>query len=186
MGSCGRPFDGMELRIVDPVGGQPLPAGQVGRIQIRGRNILRGICGREREDVFTPDGWYDGGDTGRLDSEGFLYFAGRGDDMLKIKGVTVSPAEVEAVLQSIPGVQRAYATGVTIDGVAALGAAVIAAVPGTLALDQVRRAAGERLSAFKLPARWLLVESMHELPHTITGKIDKPALQALLTRATPA
>ena len=53
-GSCGKPFDGMEVRIVDPDTGQPVPAGTIGMIQIRGPHTLRGICRRSREELFTP------------------------------------------------------------------------------------------------------------------------------------
>ena len=66
-GSCGKPFPGMEVRIVDPDSGEPVPAGTVGMIQIRGPHTLRGICGRSREDLFTPDGFYPTGDLGHLD-----------------------------------------------------------------------------------------------------------------------
>jgi acyl-CoA synthetase (AMP-forming)/AMP-acid ligase II len=74
-GSCGRAFDGIELRVMEFESGEILAAGASGRIQVGGNNILRGICGREREDVFTKDGWYDTGDLGWLDKDGFLFFA---------------------------------------------------------------------------------------------------------------
>ena len=57
-GSCGKPFPGMEVRIVDTDAGAPVPAGTVGMIQVRGPHILRGICRRGREDLFTVDGFY--------------------------------------------------------------------------------------------------------------------------------
>jgi acyl-CoA synthetase (AMP-forming)/AMP-acid ligase II len=179
-GSSGRPFSGIELRIVDPGSGGTLPKGQIGNIQVGGRNLMRGICGREREDVFTPDGWYDGGDVGRLDDAGFLYFTGRRDDMVKVKGASVYPSEVEAALESIPGVRRAFATSICVDGSAAIGVAVVLDAPGALALEHLQSEARARLSAFKRPARWALLASIDELPRTMSGKPDKPALQSLL------
>jgi acyl-CoA synthetase (AMP-forming)/AMP-acid ligase II len=184
-GSCGRPFAGMQVRVVDADSGAPLPAGTVGAIQVGGRNILRGICGREREEVFTPDGWYDGGDLGWLDADSFLYYTGRRDDRVKINGATVYPSEVVAALETIPGIRRAFATDIDLDGANAIGAVVVSATPDTIIdIDDLRRAARERLSAFKVPSRWIIVASLQDIPHTATGKIDKPALRARLQSVT--
>jgi acyl-CoA synthetase (AMP-forming)/AMP-acid ligase II len=182
-GSCGRPFDGMQLRIVNPESGAPLPAGEVGAIQLGGENILRGICGREREDVFTVDGWYDSGDLGRLDEDGFLYYAGRRDDMVKIKGTTVYPVEIQNALQAIPGIQRAFVTDFVVDGVAAIGAAVLPDNTDARSVAQLRQQARQCLSAFKVPSRWVILRSLAELPRNATGKLDKAGLQALLLSA---
>ena len=94
-GSCGKPFAGMEVRIVDPDTGAPVPAGPSAMIEIRGPHILRGICRRSREDLFTADGFYPTGDLGHLDDDGFLFYHGRSDDMFKVSGATVYPSEVE-------------------------------------------------------------------------------------------
>ena len=102
-GSCGKPFPGMEVRIVDPETGEPVATGTVGMIQIRGPHTLRGICRRAREDVFTTDGFYPTGDLGHLDADGFLFYHGRSDDMFKVSGATVYPSEVERALRSIDG-----------------------------------------------------------------------------------
>ena len=111
-GSCGRPFEGVEVRIVDPETGEHLPPGEQGEIWLRGPNILRGMCGRDRSTVFTRDGHYRTGDLGRLDADGYLWYAGRLDDMFKVKGATVYPSEVEAALRAVDGVRQAYVTDV--------------------------------------------------------------------------
>src|SRR6202022_2900042 len=67
-GSCGRPFEGMGGRIVDPESGRPVRTGTVGMIQVRGPHTLRGVCRRSREDLFTADGFYPTGDLGHLDA----------------------------------------------------------------------------------------------------------------------
>jgi len=180
-GSCGRPFEGTRLRIADPETGGIFGPGESGSIQIGGHNILRGICGLEREAVFTADGWYDTGDMGRLDADGFLWFAGRRDDMVKISGATVYPGEVETALEAIPGVARAFATDIEVDGKTAIGAAVVLTKDAVLDARGLTAAAGERLSAFKLPSRWAMLGSVDDLPRNGSGKIDKEALQALLT-----
>lgn len=179
-GSCGQPFAGTKVRIASPETGGIASAGEAGTIQIGGRNILRGICGLEREAVFTPDGWYDTGDIGQLDAEGFLWFAGRADDMVKIKGATVYPSEVEAAIETIPGVARAFATDMQVNGKTAIGAAVVPAEGHLLDVASLAAEAKERLSAFKLPSRWAILGSVSDLPRNASGKIDKAGLQALL------
>jgi acyl-CoA synthetase (AMP-forming)/AMP-acid ligase II len=171
-GSCGKPFDGMEVRIVDPDTGQPVPAGTVGMIQIRGPHTLRGMCRRGREDLFTPDGYYPTGDLGHLDGDGFMFYHGRSDDMFKVSGATVYPSEVEQALRTIDGVQNAFVTDVT----GAVGAVVI----GDTTVEHLRAAARKLLSSFKVPTVWLLVNSDEDIPRGTTGKIDTRRLRDLL------
>ena len=174
-GSCGKPFAGTEVRIVDPDTGEPAPAGTVGMIQIRGPNTLRGICRRSREEVFTADGFYPTGDLGHLDDDGFMFYHGRSDDMFKVSGATVYPSEVEQALRSIDGVRNAFVTDVS----GAVGAVVIADAP----VDRLREGARKLLSAFKVPTVWLLVDSDDAIPRGGTGKVDAAALKQML--ATP-
>jgi acyl-CoA synthetase (AMP-forming)/AMP-acid ligase II len=171
-GSCGKPFAGTEVRIVDPDTGEPVPAGTIGMIQIRGPNTLRGICRRRREEVFTADGFYPTGDLGHLDDDGFMFYHGRSDDMFKVSGATVYPSEVEQALRGIDGVQNAFVTDVS----GAVGAVVIADAP----VDGLREAARKLLSAFKVPTVWLLVESDDAIPRGGTGKVDVAALKQML------
>ena len=171
-GSCGKPFDGMEVRIVDPDTGHPVPAGTIGMIQLRGPHTLRGICRRSREDLFTPDGYYPTGDLGHLDDDGFMFYHGRFDDMFKVSGATVYPSEVEQALRSIDGVENAFITDVS----GAVGAVVISG----RTVDDLRAEARKRLSSFKVPAVWLTVKSDDDIPRGTTGKVDVRRLRALL------
>jgi acyl-CoA synthetase (AMP-forming)/AMP-acid ligase II len=176
-GSCGRPFEGTEVRIVDPDSGAPVPTGEEGQIQLRGPNLLRGVCGRSRSDVFTTDGWFPTGDRGRVDDAGWLWYRGRLDDMFKVKGATVYPSEVEGALRSLDAVRQAHVTDVEVDGGAAeVGAVVVTDEP----VDAVRAALRERLSAFKVPTRWIVTPDAGSVPMTATGKVDKAALRDLL------
>jgi acyl-CoA synthetase (AMP-forming)/AMP-acid ligase II len=184
-GSCGKPFAGVEVRVVDPETGKPAADDETGAIQISGPNILRGVCGREREDVFTLDGWYDTGDRGRRSRDGFLYFSGRGDDMFKVKGASVHPTEVEQALVSIPGVRRAFTAAIELDGALAVGAAVLPEPGHALTLDALAQAARSRLSAFKLPVRWLVLEGLEGLPTLASGKLDRRALGGLISDGQP-
>jgi acyl-CoA synthetase (AMP-forming)/AMP-acid ligase II len=176
-GSCGRPFAGIEARVVDPATGDVVAPGVPGEIQLRGPNMMRGICGRPRSEVFDAAGWYATGDRGSLDADGYLWYAGRRDDMFKVKGATVYPTEVESGLRAIPGVAQAFVTDVA----AADGAREVAAlVVSKAAPDELAEAARARLSAFKVPTLWHVVPNADIVPMSATGKVDKSALQRLL------
>jgi acyl-CoA synthetase (AMP-forming)/AMP-acid ligase II len=175
-GSCGNPFDGMEVQIVDPDTGQPVPADTVGMIQIRGRHTLRGICRRSREDVFTPDGYYPTGDLGHLDADGFMFYHGRSDDMFKVSGATVYPSEVEQALRTIDGVDNAFVTEVS----GTVGAVVIS----DSTVEHLRTAARKQLSSFKVPTVWLLLDSDEAVPRGTTGKVDVRRLRDMLREQT--
>ncbi|APE18306.1 class I adenylate-forming enzyme family protein [Mycolicibacterium pallens] len=172
-GSCGKPFDGMEVRIADVDSGKPLPPGAVGMIALRGPHTLRGMCRRSREDLFTVDGFYPTGDLGHLDDDGFLFYHGRSDDMFKVSGATVYPSEVAAALREIEGVRAAFVTGV--DG--RVGAAVVC---DGYTSEELRAEARARLSAFKVPTVWLLLGSEDDIARGATGKVDVRRLRELL------
>jgi acyl-CoA synthetase (AMP-forming)/AMP-acid ligase II len=171
-GSCGKPFEGMEIRIVDPDTGEPVPVGTIGEIQIRGPHTLRGICRRSREEVFTADGYYPTRDLAHLDDDGFMFYHGRSDDMFKVSGATVYPSEVEQALRSIDGVENAFVTEVS----GAVGAAVITG----RTVEDLRTEARKRLSSFKVPAVWVVVASDDDVPRGTTGKVDLRTLRELL------
>lgn len=179
-GSCGQPFGGMEVRIVDPDTGVPVPAGTAGMIQLRGPHMLRGICGRSRDEVFTVDGFYPTGDLGRLDADGFLFSHGRSDDMFKVSGATVYPSEVEQALRAIDGVEAAFVTTVPDAGVDRVGAMVVCA---SMTVDDLHAHTRKLLSAFKLPTVWLLVDSDDAIPRGSTGKVDVRGLRRMLAAA---
>ncbi|MGA7052862.1 MAG: class I adenylate-forming enzyme family protein [Mycobacterium sp.] len=182
-GSCGKPFPGMQVRIVDSDSGQPVAAGTVGMIQIRGPHTLRGICGRTREDLFTSDGFYPTGDLGHLDPDGFLFYRGRSDDMFKVSGATVYPSEVERAIRAIDGVENAFVTNVPGAAGERVGAAVVCG-DHSLTLEQLRNSARKLLSAFKVPTVWLLLESDDDVPRGGTGKPDTHRLRAALIEAS--
>ncbi len=182
-GSCGRAFAGIEIRVVDLDTGAPLAADALGEIQLRGPNLMRGICGRPRAEVFTEDGFYPTGDLGRLDGDGYLFLTGRRDDMFKVRGATVYPSEVERALHGIDGVRRAYVVDVVHDGSTAVAAAVIVAPDRVLGVEDLDQEARARLSAFKVPTHWRLVAD-DEVPMAATGKVDKLGLQQLFGAET--
>jgi acyl-CoA synthetase (AMP-forming)/AMP-acid ligase II len=166
-GSCGKPFDGVEVRIVDD------------ELRVRGRNVMRAIRGRTRDTTFDAEGFYPTGDLGALDTDGYLWYRGRRDDMFKVKGATVYPSEVEAALRGVDGVRQVHVTNVpNDDGTDEVGALVVART----SIATLVGAARERLSAFKVPTRWMVTDTADAVPMTATAKVDKTALQALLAR----
>jgi acyl-CoA synthetase (AMP-forming)/AMP-acid ligase II len=182
-GSCGRPFADVEVRVVDIDTGAPVAPGALGELQIRGRNLMRGICGRVRGDVFTVDGFYPTGDLGVVDDDGYVFFRGRRDDMFKVKGASVYPGEVEAALVTLPTVARAFVVDVERDGSTAVGAVVVLDADARGGVDVLAAGARARLSAFKVPALWRVIRA-EDVPMTATGKVDQSALRSLLAAGT--
>jgi acyl-CoA synthetase (AMP-forming)/AMP-acid ligase II len=180
-GSCGRPFSGTEVRIVDPEHGTPVAEGEVGIIQLRGPHTLRGICRRDRQQLFTEDGYYPTGDLGHLDN-GFLFYHGRSDDMVKVRGATVYPSEVETALRTVEGIHSAFVTDIAAPEGRRVAAAVIRDNT-TVTTAHLRDRARTLLSSFKIPTVWLLLDTDDTIPRSATGKVDITRLRELLTEA---
>jgi acyl-CoA synthetase (AMP-forming)/AMP-acid ligase II len=175
-GSCGRPFEGIEVQIFDPASRSQCPPGVDGEIAVRGPNVMRGICGRARTEIFDAEGYYRTGDLGTLDADGFLWYHGRTDDMFKVKGATVYPSEVEASLRGVEGVRQAFVTNIKGSAGEQVGAFVVT----HLGPDDLDRAVRLTLSSFKVPSLWYVTERTENLPRTASDKVSKPALQQLI------
>lgn len=176
-GSFGRPVPGFEARIVDPESAAAVGVGEVGELWLRGPFLMEGYYGRERHETFTADGWYRTGDLFHTDDDGFLYFTGRRGDMIKTAGANVSPREVAAAIADATGL---VAHVIGLDD-AERGQVVAAAVcvprgeepPG---VDELRAALRTRLSAYKVPQRYLLIAEA-DVPMLSSGKLDARALK---------
>jgi acyl-CoA synthetase (AMP-forming)/AMP-acid ligase II len=174
-GSFGRPAPGFETRIVDPDTGRPCPVGETGELCLRGPFLMEGYYGRERFEVFDPDGWFLTGDLCHVDESGLFYFHGRRGDMIKTAGANVSPREVEAVLADAG--LRAHVIGLDdADRGQRVAAAIVSDEP--VDLDALKTLLGERLSSFKVPKTFLVLAA-DELPVMSSGKLDQRALKEL-------
>jgi acyl-CoA synthetase (AMP-forming)/AMP-acid ligase II len=177
VGSSGRALEGIEHRVVDPATRIDVPAEQVGELLVRGDSVMHGLHRRERSEVFTPDGWYPTRDAVAL-SDGWLFFHGRLDDLIKTSGANVSPAEVKAVLESSEAVRQAFVVGVPHPSRGAdVVAFIVAEEPDldvTSLLDEARR----QLAAYKVPRRILVVDE-DVLPWLSSQKIDTRRLREL-------
>ena len=171
-GSFGRPVPELEARVVDPESLAERAAGELGELWLRGPLLMEGYYGRERWTTFTADEWYRTGDLFSRDDDGFFYFAGRRDDMIKTGGANVSPREVEAVLRDVTGGLVPIVFGVPDAERGEIVAAVVIADPDVaLDLQELRDALRTRLSAYKVP-RTIVRLAPTELPVLSSGKPD--------------
>jgi long-chain acyl-CoA synthetase len=182
--SVGRGMPNEEVYIVDESGNRVAP-GVIGELVVRGSNVMKGYweLPEETGKMLKP-GPLPGemvlytGDLFKMDAEGYLYFVGRKDDIIKTRGEKVSPREVEEVLHEIPGVAEAAVIGVP-DAV--LGEAIRAVITVREAArltekDVLRHCAG-RLEDFMMPKSVVFVGS---LPRTTTDKVSKREIAANL------
>jgi long-chain acyl-CoA synthetase len=178
--SVGVPIPGTQAWIEDESGAR-LGAGQVGQLMVRGPHVMQGYWDDPVETGrrLRPGAWpwertLMTGDQFRCDDEGFLYYVGRRDDMIKTRGEKVYPREIEDVLLAAPGVLETAVVGVPD---ALLGEAIHAHVaprPGmTLEVRELHRFCSERLETHLVPSR-IVVHG--QLPKTLNGKIDHRAL----------
>lgn len=153
-----------EIGIFD--GETQLKAGQTGEIRLRGRTIMPGYLGDTKR---LDAEWFQTGDLGHLDEDGFLFVSGRLGERMIIGGETVAPQEIEHEILQLGGISEAVVFPFLHP---VLGESVMAAVvpmPGTPLHDgAMRKALSERLPHFKVPARFFIV---NELPLNATGKI---------------
>ncbi len=178
-GSFGMPVPGLMPRVVDPETLVDVPVGTVGELWFRGSSLMEGYYGRERFEIFTPDGWYRTGDLFHVDDDGFFYFHGRRGSMIKTAGANVSPLEVEAALSDATGGLVVMVLGVSDPERDQVVAAVILAEPDTAPdLDALRTELRARLSAYKVPRRFLVLAPA-DLPMLSSGKPDLHAIEEL-------
>jgi acyl-CoA synthetase (AMP-forming)/AMP-acid ligase II len=182
-GASGRAVGGFERRLVHPDTGAAVPLGQVGELQLRGSALMSGLYKTDRNEVFTPDGFYPTGDLARLDADGYLYFAGRRGDMIKTKAANVSRLEVEAAMRELPEVDLSVVVGLPDSDLGQrVVAAVVPAKGTTPTQDSLRAKLRDVLSSYKIP-RDIVFITHDEIPRTMTGKIRLHEMaQSIATR----
>lgn len=173
LNSIGRPLPDVEIRVRDE-DGNFLPPGQVGEICIRTPRIMKGYAGRE-DDAALPDGWRATGDLGWVDEEGYVFFAGRKDDMIIRGGENIAPAEIETVLMSHPGVEECAVIGVpSVEWGQTVKAFVVPRKGATLDRAELIDFCRKRLASFKCPET---IDFIDELPKNPLGKILRKELR---------
>ena len=174
----GRAMPGLEVRIVDPVSGAPLPAEAEGEIVVRGSSLMARYYKMDPARCFDRDGFFHTGDLGRLDESGHLHFIGRIKDVIKTAGVNVAAAEVEAVLASHPEVRLACVTAVSHATRGEDVAAFIVPREEGCNQEDLLQFCRDRLASYKVP-RHLFFCAEGDLPVLGSGKIAKQPLRVL-------
>ena len=179
-GSCGRPLEGVEVRVVDDEGVSQ-PGGETGEIVCRGPNVMLGYKDRPDETAAAIDdeGWFHTGDLGHLDEDGFLYVTDRKKDLIIRGGLNIVPRDVEEVLHAHPAVAQAAVVG---GAHPEMGEEVVAFVvprPGDApAEEDLLTHCRAALAAYKTPRRVVVVDA---LPMNGVGKILRRELRQRAT-----
>jgi benzoate-CoA ligase len=178
-GSSGLIVDGYEARIVDD-NRAPVPVNEIGNLWVKGDSVCACYWNQHEKTKDTIEGhWIRTGDKYSQDADGFFWYAGRSDDMLKVGGLWVSPVEVENALVAHPAVLECGVVGHEDRDALVKPMAFVVLKPGFGGTPELARElqqfVRERLAEYKRP-RW--IEFVPELPKTATGKIQRFRLRA--------
>jgi benzoate-CoA ligase family protein len=179
-GSSGQIMPGYQARIVDENGGD-VPDGEIGSLLVKGDSVCSCYWNQHEKTKDTIQGhWIRTGDKYYRDPDGYYWYVGRNDDMMKVKGMWVSPIEIESVLLEHPMVQEAAAIGYEDGNQLVKPAAYIVLktnfnnTPQTI--EHIKQHIASRLATYKCPQTFKVVQ---ELPKTATGKIQRYKLREM-------
>ncbi len=177
-GSSGKPVAGYEAKILDD-DDRPVSVGEIGNLLVKGESTCAAYWNKHDQTKDTIQGhWIRTGDKYHQDADGFLWYAGRGDDMLKVGGIWVSPVEVENALVEHAAVLEAGVIGREDHDRLVKPLAYVVLAAGQVASPELARALQDfvrgKLAEYKRP-RW--VEFVDELPKTATGKTQRYKLR---------
>ncbi len=182
-GSMGRPSPMYQLEILRP-DGTKCPTGETGEICIRTKESTPPGLFLEyyRNEESTKDAWFDGyyhtGDTAWMDEEGYIWYVGRTDDVIKSSGYRIGPFEIESVIMELPYVLECAVTPVPDPIRGQIVKATIVLTKGSVGTDEMKKEiqtyVKEHTAPYKYPR---VVEFVDELPKTISGKIRRVAIR---------
>jgi malonyl-CoA/methylmalonyl-CoA synthetase len=176
-GTVGFPLPGTDLRVTDPETGTPLPAEDIGMIEVRGPNVFKGYWQNPEKTraEFRDDGFFITGDLGKIDARGYVHIVGRGKDLIITGGYNVYPKEIESELDALPGVNESAVFGIAHKDFGEGVTAVVVPVKGaSLDAGAILKVLEGRLAKFKLPKQVFVVS---ELPRNTMGKVQKNVLR---------
>lgn len=177
--ASGMPMPGEEAKVVHVETGEEQPPNVPGELLIRGYMNTKGYYRKPEAtaDTIQPDGWLHTGDMAVLRDDGHLVFMGRYKDMLKVGGENVSPAEVEAKLMELPGVQEISVVAYPDPRLMEVPVAFVVRAKGSqLTEEDVLAYCRGKIASFKIPKRAIFVD---QFPMTSSGKVQKIKLRAL-------
>jgi long-chain acyl-CoA synthetase len=181
-GSAGRPILGTRVKIMDLEGKKELPPGQLGEVWVKGPQVIKGYYkDPERTKETFIDGWVRTGDLGYMDEDGYLYIKGRIKEVIKAKGYSVDPADIEDVVKSHPKVLDCAAVGIPHEKYGEeIVVFVVLREKGPVDEKELEKEIIEyckkNLADFKVPSH---VKVIDELPRTTIGKVQKFKLKEL-------
>ncbi|HJQ84331.1 MAG TPA: AMP-binding protein, partial [Candidatus Binatia bacterium] len=181
-GTVGRPVPGYDVRVVGD-DGMPVADGEVGTLHVRGATLAERYWRRleATRRAFAGE-WYVSGDRAIRNADGTVRVLGRADDLFKVSGQWVLPAEVEAVVATVPGVREAAVVG-SENGAGLLEVIACVVPDGSASADEidgrVRETAAAGLARYKRPARIVVLDA---LPRTATGKLQRSVLRDTIGR----
>lgn len=178
-GSMGVPNPLFDVDIVDP-DGKPVAAGETGEIVVRtDKGVPCGLfCGYYRDEEKTKESWHDGlyhtGDTAWKDEDGFIWYVGRVDDVIKSSGYRIGPFEIESVIMELPYVLECAITAAPDPIRGQVVKATIVLVKGKEASDELKKEIQNYVKKHTAPYKYpRIVDFVDELPKTISGKIKR-------------
>ncbi|MCG3163650.1 MAG: Long-chain-fatty-acid--CoA ligase [Acidobacteria bacterium] len=179
----GLPMPGTEFKILDFETRQLKPLGEEGEIVVRSPSLLKSYWNKpEATAEAFGAGWFHTGDIGMIDEQGYLHFLGRRKEMLKVKGMSVFPAEIEAILGQHPSVVGSGVIGVEDAERGQSPVAFVRIRPEDrerLTEAELTEWCRRNMAAYKVPR----IRFVEELPMTATGKVKKEELGRLLDDA---
>ncbi|MGN1473338.1 MAG: AMP-binding protein [Eubacteriales bacterium] len=183
VGSMGKPVPLYDIDIVDP-DGNPVPDGETGEIVVRtDKKVPCGLfAGYYGDEEKTHDVWHDGmyhtGDTAWRDEDGFFWYVGRVDDVIKSSGYRIGPFEIESVIMELPYVLECGVTAAPDEVRGQVVKASIVLVRGTEPTEELKKEIQDYVKHHTAPYKYpRIVEFREELPKTISGKIIRHLLR---------
>ncbi|MCA1718200.1 MAG: acyl-CoA synthetase [Actinobacteria bacterium] len=171
-GTVGGPFPGQEARVVGVEGREPMPAGEVGEIEVRGPHVFEGYWNRPdaTEEVLREDGWFSTGDLGSVSEDGYFTISGRTKELIISGGYNVYPREVEELLEGCAGVAEVAVVGLPDEEFGERVTAVVVRADPELTEAKVQDFCRDDLAGYKKPREVVFVD---ELPRNAMGKVLK-------------
>jgi fatty-acyl-CoA synthase len=183
LGSIGKPAYGVALRLVDG-GDHDVPRGTVGEIITRGDRTMSGYLGLPAEtEKALRGGWFRAGDLACMDDQGYLYLAGRRDDMIIRGGENIYPVEVEDVITIFDQIEAAAVVGARDEHWGEVVVAFVTLAGADLDVDRLRAHCRAGLAAYKVPSHFIVRDG---LPVNANGKILRRELREWLAQEVPA
>ena len=176
-GTVGTPLPDVEVRVTDD-DENVLPSGKIGELEVRGPNVFKGYwrMPEKTRAEFRADGFFKTGDLARIDENGYVSIVGRTKDLIISGGLNIYPKEIEAHIDTLPGVAESVVFGIPHGD---FGEAMIAAVrpeepSGDVTAEAVVAELKCRLAGFKVPKKVVFVE---DIPRNAMGKVQKTTLR---------